>query len=118
MPILKNAKKALRRDQRRTTVNLKVRNRMKLAVKAARDSKDASKLPAAYQAIDRAQKKNLLHKNKAARMKSQLAKLSAPTPKQPVKPKAKKTVRAKGPSASGRKKVAKAKSNLAKKASK
>ncbi len=108
MPILKNAKKALRRDQRRTTVNLKVRNRMKLAVKAARDSKDASKLPAAYQAIDRAQKKNLLHKNKAARMKSQLAKLSAPTPKQLVKPKAKKTT----------KKVAKAKSSLAKKASK
>lgn len=81
MPILKNAKKALRRDKRRTIVNLKVKNRMKEAVKEARDTKDLAKLPAAYQAVDRAVKQKLVHKNKAARLKSQLSRLSKPETK-------------------------------------
>lgn len=115
MPILKNAKKALRRDKRRTIVNLKVRNRMKEAVKEARDTKDLAKLPAAYQAVDRAVKQKLVHKNKAARLKSQLSKLTKPVDKV-AKPAVKKTTKtaakktatqAKGLSTSGRKKASK-----------
>lgn len=86
MPITSSAKIALRKDRRRTVVNKRVKNIMKATVKAVKDTKSAETLPKAYQAIDRAAKKNLIHKKKAARVKSQLAQLVAVT-----EPAAKKT---------------------------
>jgi small subunit ribosomal protein S20 len=74
VPILRNAKKALRQSQRRALANQRVKLNLKQAVRAVRDTKDTKHLPAAYQAIDRAVKKHLIHQNKAAHLKSQLVK--------------------------------------------
>jgi len=79
MPITSSAKIALRKDRRRTIVNKRIKNIMKLAVRAIKENPSAEQLPKAYQAVDRAAKKNLLHKKKASRVKSQLAKLVAAT---------------------------------------
>lgn len=74
MPLTSSAKRALRKDKRRTVVNKRVKSIMKSAVKAVQENKNAETLPTAYQAIDRAAKKNLIHKKKASNLKSQLAK--------------------------------------------
>src|SRR3989344_638448 len=74
MPVLKHAKKKLRQDKKRTLDNLKIKNTYKKLLKAARAKKSADALALAYQAIDKAAKKNIIHDNKAARLKSSLAK--------------------------------------------
>lgn len=50
---------------------------MKTAVDAVKKEKDVKKLPEAFSAIDKAVKQHLVHKNKAARIKSALSKLIA-----------------------------------------
>jgi small subunit ribosomal protein S20 len=74
MPILKNAKKALRTAARNAAANKPIRSRVKTSVDEAREKPSASAVSQAFSAIDRAVKKNILHKKKAARMKSRLAK--------------------------------------------
>lgn len=74
MPITTSAKKAFRRDKRRTIVNRRIKNKMKLAIKAAKTSGGKKLISRSYSAIDQAAKKNLIHKNKAARLKSQISK--------------------------------------------
>lgn len=74
MPILKNAKKALRVAKRKTTINARVKSMMKTMVDKVRKSPVAENLAEAYSAVDVAVKQNLVHKNKAARLKSQLSK--------------------------------------------
>lgn len=74
MPILKNAKKALRVSKRKTVVNQRARSRSKTMIDAFNANPSDENLKKAFSAIDRAQKKNLFHKNKAARLKSQLSK--------------------------------------------
>jgi len=129
MPILKNAKKALRRDLRRTDINIVTKDKMKAAVKAVREKKDPKLLPAAYSAIDRAVKRYLLPQNKAAHMKAQLAiilkKAAAPAPAKAAKPvkkasKATKPVAKKVPvkKAATKKKASQTKVSKAKKSSK
>lgn len=49
--------------------------KLKSAVKTAEKDKSAESLRLAYKAIDKSAKKGLTKKNKAARMKSRLAKL-------------------------------------------
>lgn len=73
-PVTQSAKKALRRDKRRTLVNLRIKKKMKIAIKSARERPTKKNLTLAYSLLDRAVKKNLIHPNKAARLKSQLAK--------------------------------------------
>lgn len=73
MPVLKHAKKKLRQDKKRAFDNLKIKNNYKKLLKAARAKKSADALALAYQAIDKAAKKNIIHDNKAARLKSSLA---------------------------------------------
>jgi small subunit ribosomal protein S20 len=75
MPILANAQKALRQAKRRTLENRPVRSRVKTMVDAMKKTPSLEKLSQAFSAIDKAVKKHLIHKNKAARMKSQLNKL-------------------------------------------
>lgn len=75
MPITQSAKKALRKDQRRKLVNLRIKERVKTTIKKARAKKTKKGLALAYAAIDRAVKKGVLHRNKASRLKSQLASL-------------------------------------------
>lgn len=73
MPVIKSAKKKLRQDHARTAVNVKTKTEYREAIKSAKKNptkKDAT--AKAYSAIDTAVKKNVIHKNKAARLKSQL----------------------------------------------
>jgi len=74
MPILKNAKKALRSSKRKAMVNIRVRSRMKSAVDAVKVAATQENISEAFSRIDKAVKKNLIHKNKAAHLKSQLSK--------------------------------------------
>src|SRR3989344_4008500 len=84
MPVLKHAKKKLRQDKKRTLDNLKIKNTYKKLLKAARAKKSADALAMAYQAIDKAAKNHIIHDNKAARLKSSLAKSAESTTKQVV----------------------------------
>jgi small subunit ribosomal protein S20 len=73
MPIIKSAKKKLRQDYKRTAANVQTKQEYREAIKDAKKNptkKDATQK--AYSAIDTAVKKNVIHKNKAARLKSQL----------------------------------------------
>lgn len=73
MPVIKSAKKKLRQDRKRTAVNMQTKQDYREAIKDAK--KNPTKKVAtqkAYSAIDTAVKKNVIHKNKAARLKSQL----------------------------------------------
>lgn len=74
MPIIASAKKKMRQDKKRRLTNLKVLNELKETILQAKKTPSAEALKRAYSAISRAAKKKILHKNKAARLKSRLAK--------------------------------------------
>lgn len=83
MPITKSAKKALRVSRRRRVINLRVKHSYKDAVRDVRKTAthvttEARKntLSQAYSKLDKAAKKGIVHKNKASRLKSRLAKLT------------------------------------------
>lgn len=76
MPLLRHAKKKLRQDKKRTSRNRRVKTTYKELIKKAATEKTTQSLSLAFSAIDKAEKHNLLHKNKAARMKSSLSKIS------------------------------------------
>lgn len=90
MPLLQNAKKALRVSKRKTVVNSRVKSIMKTMIDKVKKTPTAENLSAAYSAVDTAVKNNLVHKNKAARVKAQLSKLAKPE-KKAEKASAKKT---------------------------
>lgn len=77
MPILANAKKALRSSLRKQAINQVVRAKTRTTLKKARIEPNLENLSAAFSAVDKAVKHNLFHANKAARLKSQLSKLQA-----------------------------------------
>jgi len=55
--------------------NETVRKRLRKVMRGARTSPTAKTLSLAYQALDKAAKRHIIHPNKAARLKSRLAKL-------------------------------------------
>jgi small subunit ribosomal protein S20 len=75
MPIIAGAKKKLRHDRKRTKVTMKVRKSVSSIVKEARKTPTKKSLTLAFQALDKAAKRNVIHKNKASRIKSRLSKL-------------------------------------------
>lgn len=75
MPVLKSAKKALRVSRRRKSENERIQKNLGAVIKSFRANPTAAGLVKAYSAIDRAAKNHIIHKNKAARLKSALAKL-------------------------------------------
>lgn len=75
MPILKNAKKALRASKRKALGNLQTKQQMRSSVKSAKSSPSQETVSVAYSRIDRAVKRGIIHKNKAARLKSQVSRL-------------------------------------------
>lgn len=84
MPITKSAQKALRQSKRRQARNLIKRNTYKAAVKefkklfSAGKKEEAKKLlPKVYKTLDKAAKTGIIKKNKAARLKSNAARLIA-----------------------------------------
>jgi len=74
MPVIKSAKKKLRQDKKRTLVNAKMEQKVKDAIKEALEKKSAKAISLAQSLIDKAKKNNIFHKNKAARLKSRIAK--------------------------------------------
>lgn len=73
MPIIKSAIKKVRKDKVRTARNSKREAVLKTLVKKARSDKSIKALSAVFSALDKAVKTNLIHKNKAARLKSRLS---------------------------------------------
>lgn len=72
MPISKSAKKALRSSEAKASRNRHRKALLKDALKAANAT--------SFSTIDKATKWGIIHKNKAARLKSQLAKALGATP--------------------------------------
>lgn len=116
MPIIKSAKKRVKVARKATTRNVKTKRNLKSALKAFSAKVSGASHSKAQSALDKAGKKGVLHKNKVARKKKQLAaKLKAAgvkpsvgakkaAPKKPAasktvgkKPVAKKTVTKKAP---------------------
>lgn len=77
MPILANAKKALRQTKRKTLFNRPLKSKAKSMMDIMKKLPSAENLTKAFSAIDIAVKRNIFHKNKAARLKSQMSKLIA-----------------------------------------
>lgn len=75
MPITSSAIKALRQEKKRTLVNRRVKSRAKTLMDVMHRKPEAGSLSQAFSAIDRAVKRHIFHKNKGARLKSQLSKL-------------------------------------------
>lgn len=82
MPNIKSAKKRVRSNAKKEVVNTYVTSSMKTAIKnfeksiKAGNTEEASeKLNIAIQRVDKAMSSGLVHKNKAARLKSRLTKM-------------------------------------------
>ncbi|MBW3569222.1 30S ribosomal protein S20 [Candidatus Parcubacteria bacterium] len=79
MPIIKSAQKRVRKAKKASILNSRTKRTLKGTIKAFQKSTAAGKksdkaLKSAQSAIDTAVKKGVIHKNKAARQKSRLAK--------------------------------------------
>lgn len=89
MPVIKQAIKKVRQDRRKTVFNARVKRTFKDAVAAFRKSPSAKALPGLFRALDRAAKTNVIHANRASRLKSRLSKLVVATKSTPAKKTAK-----------------------------
>ena len=83
MPLLKSAINEMRKDRKKTARNRLQKENMHATIKAVEKlakAKDTEKIGAAvnaaYKAIDKSTKRNLLHKKTAARRKAGVAKLA------------------------------------------
>lgn len=77
MPITKSAKKKLRQDEKRRKSNAAVKNLLKLTIKKAIKKPSEATVKAVQKIADKAAKLNIIHKNKAARIKSRFTKLTS-----------------------------------------
>lgn len=73
MPIIKSAKKRVKVAKKATIRNSKTKRSLKTALKTFTSKPDGKNHAAAQSNIDKAVKKGLVHKNKAARLKKQAA---------------------------------------------
>lgn len=101
MPIIKSAKKRVKVTKKATIRNAKTKRNLREAIKSLQQAiksgakADITKAKVKVEsAIDTAAKKNVIHKNKAARKKSQVAKLVKAKTDEKAKPKAKTTKKA------------------------
>ncbi len=75
MPNIKSAKKRVLVAKLRTDANKAAKTKLRTVIKKARaEDADAVAIKTAVVSVDKAAGKGLIHKNKAARLKSQLAK--------------------------------------------
>jgi len=84
MPVTKTAKRALRAAKRKFKVNSLIKKQLEVAIRVAKKDKTLAKIASAVKLADRAAKKNVIHKNKASRIKKVLGLLTpkgkTPTP--------------------------------------
>jgi len=86
MPVTKTAKRALRSSKRKESNNKVSITKLEVLLRTARKSKKEKDLIAAFSMVDRVAKKKIIHKNKAAHIKSLLSRL---LPKRPTAKKSK-----------------------------
>jgi small subunit ribosomal protein S20 len=83
VPRIKSAKKRMRQAEKANAHNRAQRSQLRNAVKKVRSATTAEGATQAFQdaakLLDRAGRKNLVHRNTAARQKSRLAKAAAKT---------------------------------------
>lgn len=103
MPIIKSAKKRVRVAEKAAVRNSKTKRVLKSALKLFSKKSSAANHSSAQSAVDTAVKKGVMHKNKAARIKKQLA---TKAKAEGVKPEASKKTAA--PKAAAKKPAAKA----------
>ncbi|MFC1626744.1 30S ribosomal protein S20 [Patescibacteria group bacterium] len=75
MPIIKSAIKKMQQDRSRTIRNAKSRRNLREILKKTRLKPTKKTLTDAFQVLDKAAKKNIIHANKANRLKANLSKL-------------------------------------------
>lgn len=75
MPLLRNAKKALRQSQAKTIINSRLKSQVRTAVDRAQAKPSQETMSNAFSALDKALKHHIFHSNKVARVKSQLSRL-------------------------------------------
>lgn len=71
MPNTSSAKKALRGSIKKNQINRLVKTKLRQAIKKAQ----ADNMPATFSMIDKAAKANIIHPNKAARIKSRISRI-------------------------------------------
>lgn len=76
MPVIKSAIKKLRQDKKREKRNSILENKLKDLVKKVKKNPTEKLLKEVFSLADKAAKNHIIHKNKAARIKSSIAKLS------------------------------------------
>ena len=74
MPVIKSAKKKLKVDRKRESANKKMMSLVEISIKKTRKTPTAKSIENVFSVIDKAVKKNIIHKNKASRIKSRLSK--------------------------------------------
>ena len=94
MPITKGAIRKQRADRVKAAINNRVKNLYRQALKKARQKPTLKSLSEAFQKLDRAAKAHVIHRNKAARIKSHLSKL-LPKTRPVAKPTLKTTTKSK-----------------------
>lgn len=77
MPLIKSAIKKMRQDKVKTVRNARVKRTLREVLKKTRKNPTAKNLQLAYKTLDKTAKNNIIHKNKASRLKSRLTKLTA-----------------------------------------
>jgi len=95
MPVIRSAKKKLKVDKKRESANKKAESFINLVVKKAFKKPTLESVRIAVKAIDKGVKKDIYHKNKAARIKSRLAKLIGKKSESSTQNKASKSTKAK-----------------------
>lgn len=76
MPVTVTAKRALRSSAKKAIVNSLIISKLEIALREAKRLKSEKAIKKATSLTDRAAKKKVIKKNKAARIKSSLSKLT------------------------------------------
>lgn len=75
MPITHRAIKKMRHDRKRTKATSEARKSLAALIKSMRKKPQKKTLSRVFAALDKAAKRNIIHANKASRLKSRLSKL-------------------------------------------
>lgn len=94
MPLTRSAIKKQRKDQKREKQNDLFKRDLKRALSKVNKNASADLLKKAFSLVDKAVKKHIIHQNKAARIKSKLAKIAVEK-KEISKPSAAKSTKSK-----------------------
>lgn len=81
MPVIKSAIKKLRQDRKHEKQNDLLRNDLRKALREVKKIKSGKSASKAISIIDKASKNNIIHKNKASRLKSSISKIVKPLAK-------------------------------------